>query len=378
MTLSSNNSKYNLVIGGLFGDEGKGLFTDCLSSLSPNSMVVRFSGGHQAGHTVVTDKTRHVFSNFGSGTLRNIPTYWSKYCTVEPLGLIKELNILKIKGVNPTLYIDESCPITTPYDIAHNRYLETKNNHGSCGVGVGATVEREERFYSLRFIDLFYPKIILEKLYNIATYYNLKNIEIKHFVETCKLITESDNIKRISCLPKADSYIFEGSQGLLLDQNFGFFPNVTRANTGHKNAIQILKNNHVNINNDSYFNIFYVIRAYQTRHGNGFMTNLDIPHNIRENPLETNVTNKYQGNFRKSLLDLSLVEYALNKDKNIYPKSLVITCLDQLTEYKFTYKDTLSCYSNEESFIEAISKILNIDSVYISKSDNSKNIIKFK
>jgi adenylosuccinate synthase len=68
--------------------------------------VIRFSGGHQAGHTVVTDDTRHVFSNFGSGTLRGVPTYWSKFCTVEPIGLLNELDALKIKGYNPILYID--------------------------------------------------------------------------------------------------------------------------------------------------------------------------------------------------------------------------------------------------------------------------------
>src|SRR5690606_12238557 len=104
------------VIGIGFGDEGKGITTDFLCSRSRNPIVVRFSGGHQAGHTVVLNGVRHVFSNFGSGTLRGAPTYWAKYCTVNPIGIINELDSLIKKGITPKLYIDEKCPITTPYD----------------------------------------------------------------------------------------------------------------------------------------------------------------------------------------------------------------------------------------------------------------------
>ena len=72
----------NFVIIGLgFGDEGKGLITDYFCSKLKNPLVIRFSGGHQVGHTVIYNDIRHMFSNFGSGTLRNIPTYWSKFCT---------------------------------------------------------------------------------------------------------------------------------------------------------------------------------------------------------------------------------------------------------------------------------------------------------
>jgi adenylosuccinate synthase len=371
-----------VVIGLGFGDEGKGIFTDYLCSHSPNSLVIRFSGGHQAGHTVVTDTTRHVFSNFGSGTLRGIPTYWSKYCTVEPIGLVKELKILQEKGVKPTLFIDEKCPITTPYEIFSNHEWEASNCHGSCGVGFGKTIEREENHFSLTFGDLFYPKVFKEKLRLIEKeYYNYDIEDKKHldyFFEGCHQLVEyylnCAYINKSYKIPlNFKEYIFEGSQGLLLDQHFGFFPNVTRSNTGCKNIVEIL-------GSSEFIELFLVTRAYQTRHGNGFMTNIDIPHNILRDKNETNVENKYQGKFRRSLLDVSLLEYGINKDeyiRNSYYKNLVITCLDHIiNEYRFTYKDKIICCNNENDFVAKIANILNIKNVYISKSNNSKNIYK--
>jgi adenylosuccinate synthase len=253
------------VIGVGFGDEGKGITTDYLCPLSNNVLVVRFSGGQQAGHTVVLNGIRHVFSNFGSGTLRGIPTYWSKYCIVDPVGLINELTALVENGINPLIYIDERCPITTPYDIYSNRKLEKKNQHGSCGVGIGTTVNREEHFYTLHFGDLFYPEIFKIKLEAIKQFYGFdEEINIDYFLDYVDIVLNCKNIKSIYSFPdKFDEIIFEGSQGLLLDPNIGFFPHVTRANVGSKNIL------------DAGFKpeLYLVTRAYQTRHGNGQMIN---------------------------------------------------------------------------------------------------------
>lgn len=364
-----------IVIGLGFGDEGKGIFTDYLCSQSPNSLVIRFSGGHQVSHTVVTDDISHVFSNFGSGTLRGVPTYWSKYCTVEPFGLLNELKKLKDKGVSPCLYIDEKCPITTPYDIAINQLLEDKNCHGSCGVGFGTTIEREEKHYSLTFLDLFYPRVLKHKLDLIGNYYNI-DVKLENYIQLCDVLINQTCIHKFNQMPRSsiyENYIYEGSQGLLLDQNYGFFPNVTRTNTGLTN-IKIVSHSQ-----DS--ELFLVTRAYQTRHGNGFMTNENIPHNISDNPLETNKENKYQGKFRKSLLDVSLLEYAIKKDEDIkhMRKRLVITCLDHIVnEYRFTYNGEIIYCSDEKEFIDRVSGLLNIDKVFVSRSNNSKNIMRFK
>jgi adenylosuccinate synthase len=365
------NSK--AVIGLGFGDEGKGITTDYLCSHSENPLVIRFSGGQQAGHTVVLDGKRHVFSNFGSGTLRGIPSYWAKYCTVEPIGLTNELNSLIKKGIEPVLFIDERCPITTPYDIFSNQKTEENNQHGSCGVGIGTTINREENYYSLLFGDLFYPSVLSIKLNAIKQFYGFKeSIILDRFFECVEYILNCKNIKPVYNIPYGfDNIILEGSQGLLLDQNIGFFPNVTRANTGSKNIL------------DAGFKpkLFLITRAYQTRHGNGQMTNESIPNNIFLDPNETNIYNKYQGNFRRSLLDLDILLYGINKDeyiRNNENKTLVITCLDHVyDEHRFTYKGEIVYCSNENEFISKIGNILKFKDIYISNTNESKNILKW-
>lgn len=372
--------RMDIVLGMCFGDEGKGLFVDYLCANRLNPLVYRFSGGHQSGHTVKTKNVSHVFSNFGSGTLRNVPTIWTDFCTVEPFGLLKELKILLEKGFYPKIHISKQCPVTTPYDIYSNKKKELINQHGSCLVGFGETIEREENNIHLQILDLFYPSILKRKMQDIQNYYNISLLEdvIKEFYDICNyLINQKDNIELLSnskdILYNKENLIFEGSQGLLLDQNKGFFPNVTRANTGLDNIELLIKN--------IDYHIYLVTRAYQTRHGNGFMTNEHIPHNIKENPLETNVLNKGQGKFRKSLLDVSLLEYALETHYNIIREkcSLVITCLDHVeNEYRFTYKEQIINCINEVEFVNKIADILKIKRVYISKSDISDNIIKFR
>ena len=123
-------------------------------------------------------------------------------------------------------------------------------------------------------------------------------------------------------------------------------------------------------------------RAYQTRHGNGSMVNENIPNNILINSNETNVTNKYQGEFRRALLDLDLLKYGINKDeyiRNHKYKSLVITCLDHIRdEYRFTHQNQIISSTNENEFIGKISKILGIDNIYLSHSDDSTNITKWE
>jgi adenylosuccinate synthase len=330
------------------------------------------SNGTISHNTVILNDIRHVFSNFGSGTLREIPSYWAKYCTVDPVGLINELDILIEKGVQPLLYIDERCPITTPFDIFYNHESEKTNNHGSVGVGVGATINREEKFYSLQFGDLFYEPVMRIKLNEIKKFYNLNfEINLDRFFQSIERIISSKNIKPVYDFPFSENYIFEGSQGLLLDPNIGFFPHVTRSYVSTKNII------------DAGFKpeLYLVTRAYQTRHGNGAMIGENIPHNILVNPNETNVMHPHQGEFRRALLNLDLLTYSVNKDPYIrfcLNKTLVITCLDHIVnDYRFTYKNEIITSSNENSFIQKVSKILDIKNVLISKSDESKNIIKW-
>lgn len=366
----------NYIILGLgFGDEGKGLITDYIcSKLSPKTDIdVRFSGGHQAGHTVVVGEKRHIFSNFGAGTFRNIPTYWSKFCTVDPVGFIKEYGVLKSMGVTPVIYIDALCPITTPFDKEQNLLDKQYRQNGSCCVGFGPTIQREEDHYHLQFIDLFYPDIFREKLANILKYYKVTwGKSILSFVGCCAKIIKK--AKLVYSLPNCQTYVYEGSQGLMLDKEYGFFPNVTRANIGTKNIKDIMAENNVGITKEEKF--VFVTRAYCTRHGNGFMPNELTPHNITKNPNESNVTN-FQGEFRRSLLDVSLLEYAINREQTYNAtKILAITCLDHVVnEHRFTYKGEIVACVNMGEFIRKICAILKINSVLLSKNEDSAYVL---
>lgn len=361
------SSKSFAVIGLGFGDEGKGVTVNSLCKNLPNSLVIRYSGGQQAGHTVtLEDGTSHVFSNFGSGTLKGVPTYWSKYCTFDPVGVMNEYVLLRSKGVfSPKLYIDKRSPVTTPYDKYHNQNSKEIMNHGTCGVGVGATFQREEKFYSLLAGDLQYPSVVATKLKLIKAYYGNVDVDIDNFLIACEFI--NDTFTFVDDVPEYYSNtIFESSQGLLLDQHIGFFPHVTRSNVGSLNILQM-----------GYEpELFLVTRAFQTRHGNGPMTNTDIPNNIKFNPLETNILNKYQGEFKRSLLDLDLLKYGIERDYYISHsknKSLVITCLDLVQdEFRYTVGGRIVTHLDQESFVRGISEYLGIDKVYtISSPDGT-------
>lgn len=352
-----------------FGDEGKGSVVDYLCSKMYNSLVIRYCGGHQVGHTVVKNNIRHVFSNFGSGTLSGTPTYWSKFCTVDPVGLVRELDILLGKGMQPHIFIDNRCPIVTPYDIHYNKIREKKYKHGTCGVGFGATIEREEKFYSLVAGDIKYDSVLGLKINAIKEYYGF-SADLNMFIKSIERLRESLHVTFLNEYPYSSNIIFEGSQGLLLDQNIGFFPHVTRSNTGTKNILTFCDD----------FELFLVTRAYQTRHGNGPMTNKDIPHNIAINPQETNVKNKSQGEFRRSLLDVDLLLYGINKDDYIRRnenKTIVITCLDHIRdEYRFTFQGQVIYCDNELDFVSKVASILGIKNILISKSPYSEHIEK--
>ena len=366
------------VIGLGFGDEGKGKVVSYLCPPpSHPALIVRFCGGHQAGHKVMVDWLgTHIFSNFGSGTLQGNPTYWSKFCTVDPHGLLNEYDILKNIGVTPTIFIDDKCPVTTPLEFMINRALDRKHGHGSCGVGVGQTLQREQEHYSLTVGDLQYPWVLKTKLQLLDKYYtdnpNYPIIEsdfdaddFTGFMEICQEFLDCPAVKIVQGMPtRYDRVIFEGAQGLLLDQNFGFFPHVTRSNTGMKNIAKLGYSNPT---------IYLVTRAYQTRHGNGPMSNERFSVKV-DNPHEHNSNEGFQGEFRITPLDFNLLKYAINKDeyiRNSTNKILVVTCLDTMGK-EFPFSVDSQIYSAGESqLVRHLSRYLGIRKVMMSRSPYS-------
>lgn len=339
--------KAQIVVGTGFGDEGKGMTTDFLCSHS-DCVVVRFNGGHQAGHTVIRDNVKHVHSSYGSGTLLGKSSYISEYCCFYPPYIETERDVLSSKGVTPTLYIHPLAKLTTPYDIAYNRVRELRLNHGSVGVGIGATFERNSNNYKLHAADIMLPTLLATKLEQIKWYYDTLLIgysdeQMEYYLKVVKeefeffykaLACKSFKVAGYEYLKQFPVIVFEGAQGIMLDMDFGTFPNVTYSYCTSKNAIQICR-----VLNISDIEIHYVTRCYQTRHGNGWMSN-ENKISLINNEEEINVTDEWQGSLRIGELDTRLLNYAMNCDDIYsfdYEKHLHITCLDQRPGFSFPY-----------------------------------------
>lgn len=349
----------SIVVGLGFGDEGKGITTDYLASKSKHGIaVVRFSGGQQAGHTVVIGDKRHTYSTFGSGTGRGAVTYLSEYCTFYPPNALNEYKQLIDKGFQPSLSLHPLARLTTPWDVAWGRLRERIYNHGSCGIGVGATMTRTEQSpYKLSAVDLKEERILYQKLRAIGSYYRdkIKDFKLEEEMSNYYTLTGEAEFERFwdslahpfwkevakNCvvgyenLMMYSNLIFEGSQGILLDMEHGIFPNVTYAHTTSKNALAIC--NRLGI---AQVDHYYVTRCYLTRHGKGWLPALISPIELINNENEHNVHNEWQGEFRVRELDYDLLKYAIDVDhiySGIAEKHLVVTCLDQRPGFNFDY-----------------------------------------
>lgn len=345
--------KCSIVIDLGFGDAGKGLTTDFLVSQHPEqSLVVRFSGGHQIGHTVSTDQLTHTFSNFGSGTLLGAPTYYTEHTTLFPPAILNEGDFLK--NYQPKLYLNPLAMVTTIYDIAYNRALEKHQHHGSCGLGFGTTIARNKEEIFFYANDLQFEWVVKQRLHSIKNYYEkllknqpdsvqdyykneLKDYNDDYFIESCSAIQKFYSLATLSDLANTYAhFIFEGSQGILLDTQHGFHPNTTWSYTTSKNAIQLIK---TYLGSAVDIDIYYISRCYQTRHGNGPMSETETL-TLQNNENEANVTNEFQGEFRTQALDAELLNYALSCDAIHHQdlkikKHFMLTCLDQLPSFSY-------------------------------------------
>lgn len=325
--------KAQIVIGLGFGDEGKGITTDFLAQQNPESVVIRFSGGQQAAHTVMIDGKKHIHSSFASGALRGLPSYFTEHCTIYPVFLLNEKKELMEKNGNIKLHIHPLAKVTTPFDIWQNRTNVKNLEHGTCGKGIGATMKRHESPYKLFAADLMAPRaMLIEKLKGIAYYYGfMEEAQLEEALQDFLSAVDQIGwkIDDYTYLNSFENLIFEGSQGILLDMDHGVFPNVTYANTTSKNAYEICRL--LKIEN---IEMFYVTRNYSTRHGSGWMSS-EKELILKNNEEETCVFNDYQKELRFGELDYDLLNYALLLDEAYVmatKKNLIITCLDQTDE----------------------------------------------
>jgi len=370
------------VIGANFGDEGKGKVVN-MCSKGWADLVVRFNSGSQAAHTVMhEDGFRHVFGHLGSASADGVPTYLSKFFVVNPRLFLKELDQLSFRtnGASiSTVFVDKDCIVTTPYDVIINQALEMsrKNNrHGSCGVGFHETIVRNaiaiaELALTVSDIVSMDRNTLVQKLILIRDVYikpRLSTLNIPVPKQMLDVINSDTAVSTIvdemymfinsvvvvnafSVLNRFDNVVFEGAQGLLLDENHKWFPYVTHSTTGIQNVLSILNTYGVDAHTpidrpvDS-LEATYVTRSYMTRHGAGpFPTEVvgELPG--FEVVDETNRPNEFQGSLRVGYLDYDLLTTTVSNDINLIgydigvTTTLHMTCMDQVT-HKDTYHFT--------------------------------------
>jgi adenylosuccinate synthase len=332
------------VIGANFGDEGKGLVTDFLST--PESLVVRFNGGAQAGHTVVTpDGQRHVFSHVGAGALRGAVTCLSRFFVVNPFQFVKELAMLDAQlGLAPAVYVDPLARVTTPWDMVINQAVERTRGdqrHGSCGLGINETVTRsEQERYALPVWALLSERDTRVKLRLIRDEWvpqrtaqlgielpAVDNMIVEAFMHAANEFIIKTRLRADSlAVSTAAHVVFEGAQGLGLDEERGAFPHVTRSRTGLDNVIAILRGS----KRIEPVTAYYVTRTYLTRHGAGPLDGEVSGHPFGWVGPETNVENEFQGTFRYAPLDVDGLRERLVLDRRDGVRQrLVVTCVDQ-------------------------------------------------
>ena len=342
------------VIGAGYGDEGKGLFVDFLACRTPGSIVVRSNGGAQAGHTVERpDLGRHVFHHFGSGALAGAPTHLSRFFVVNPMVFDDERRALVGLEGTMEVSVDPRALVTTPYDVMINQILETnrdRHRHGSCGLGFGETIERSlEGRYRITAGDLGGDVLpVLERIRREWCPKRLGNLGIStlsqhysdliaddgilsHFVEDCAEFASGSNLMDDRALA-GRQVIFEGAQGLLLDQDYGAFPHVTRSNTGLRNIASISAEAGI-----SAIQAVYVTRPYVTRHGAGPLCHEADRLDYADVTDRTNLVNEWQGTLRFGQLDIDVLRRAIDHDiarvqgKLEVEACLAVSCLDQIT-----------------------------------------------
>lgn len=322
-----------IVIGASFGDCGKGMVTDYLCAQGAG-IVVRFNGGCQAGHSVCTpDGQRHVAHHFGAGALLGVPTFLSQFFICNPILFFPELKKLEALGLKPEVYAHPDCLVTTFADMLINQTKENRRDakrHGSCGVGFHETQNRSNiAELKITMSDLWNGGKRLEgQLAEICGSYAQFRIGEKldepratqAFLECC---SEFANYVNPLGIGQCKDPVFEGAQGLLLDQNNKqFFPHVTHSNTGMKNVEILCAQAGI-----TQKEIYYVSRTYLTRHGAGPLPGEDSTMAFED---DTNRPNQFQGAMRFAPLDYAALRVRIKADAGTNRHNLVLTHCDQL------------------------------------------------
>jgi adenylosuccinate synthase len=281
--LQKSNAKNVVVIGTQWGDEGKGKIVDWLTDHAQG--VVRFQGGHNAGHTLVIGGQKTALQLIPSGIMRpGVACYIGNGVVLSVPDLLREIDKLEAAGVEVAsrLKVSEACPLILPYHVALDVAREAARGAakiGTTGKGIGPAYEDKVARRAIRVADLLNEKRFAEKL--------LENLDYHNFVLTQYLKTQPVDFQKtlddaLANVPRlkpmvADvsndlhiahqggaKLLFEGAQGSLLDVDHGTYPFVTSSNCVAGNAAA-----GAGVGPDMLHYIMGITKAYTTRVGSG-------------------------------------------------------------------------------------------------------------
>lgn len=347
-------NKEAYILSGMFlGDEGKGTFIDYLANEIGISQFVKYNGGSQASHTVVTKSNTHKFSQLSSGMLiPNGKTYLSENTVINPMNLLTEIETFAEKfNRNPkdilnSVVINDNAYIVTPYHKLINKLKELSSAYqrrGSVGTGVSEVMSLlRDIGVGIKFKELYdeetlSKKIAELKLYTVSFLKNnislIKQDQYDSLIdkkEVSLLVSESNIILNqyldmINNIPfktgtfesflDNNSIIFEGSQGLLLDYRYGLRPNTTKLDTTNKYAVEMVAPYDYNVIKIG------IASAFASRHGLGVLPT----ENNEVSIIDRNQQITYwQGNPRYGWFDAVLFRYSqmINDVDELYLSSL--------------------------------------------------------
>jgi len=357
--LKPTGGRAHLLVDLGFGDAGKGLLTDFFVRRTGASWVVRYNGGCQAGHNVVTpDGRHHTFSQIGSGSfVEGVRTLLGPPFVLHPSALLREVEVLRSCGVSDALdrlSISEGARLITPYHQAVGRLRELARGperHGTCGVGLGETVRDalENPGEALAAADLRDRLTLRRKLRAARERERAEalalvgvgldspdaRLELALFTDDDALETWLETVSFLAlrgrivaddaltgCFSGGASVVFEGAQGVLLDEAWGFHPHTTWSSCTLSNAFDLL----AACAPGAEIERIGVLRTHGVRHGPG-----PLPTETRalQGVLrEHNTAGPWQGPVRYGWFDAVLARYALDVAGPI--DTLALTHLDAL------------------------------------------------
>lgn len=355
-----------------YGDSGKGTMIDALTRNKPTELVVRYGGGAQAAHNVITPSgAHHTFAQFGSGTfVPGVKSYLGPEMLVDAHRVMVENTFLERQGITDALQrltIDKKAPLLTEFNVVVNQtreYLRNNDRHGSCGLGI-----YETRLDSRKYKDeallaedilniprakeklLFFreekKKVLFQEFpqyfgatihpsaqnsYKIFTDDGFIEETLQIYGRLARMVTIGDSSVISTALQTGKQVLFEASQGVLLDEDWGFLPHVTGSDVTSGGAHRLLQS----IGSTAPTYTLGIVRAYMSRHGAGPLLTEDRELTTKIKEEHNSSQHLWQGAFRIGWFDPLAISYAIHATGGI--DGLAVTCIDQilpLPEYKF-------------------------------------------